>query len=70
MAMPKKPKYRHADNMQFDLTECPYLENVGNCCVCNAPLPPLPEGTFDDRMFCGKDCALIPLVKNDGQQIQ
>jgi len=57
--------------MQLDLTKCPYLENVGFCCVCDSALPRLPQGTFDDRMFCSGPCSLVPLIPADGnEQVQ
>ena len=47
---------------QLDLTKCPWLQSIGACCVCGTKLSPLPDGAFDDRMFCSNDCALIPMV--------
>lgn len=44
--------------MHYVLAELPFLKRFGLCAMCGKKLPPLPEGTFDDRMFCGGICTL------------
>jgi hypothetical protein len=47
--------------MHYILAELLFLEQIGSCAMCGTKLPTLPEGTFDDRMFCGGDCTLLAL---------
>lgn len=44
--------------MYYVLAELPFLERFGSCSLCGTKLPPLPEGAFDDRMFCSGLCTL------------
>ena len=47
--------------MQINLNLLTHIEEIGSCAKCGTKLPALPEGTFDDRMFCGGDCTLLAL---------
>jgi hypothetical protein len=53
--------------MHYVLAELPFLKRFGSCAMCGKKLTALPEGTFDDRMFCGGICTLRAL-HGDGRE--
>lgn len=61
MAEVKVMRSKGETRMHYILAELLFLEQIGSCAMCGTKLPTLPEGTFDDRMFCGGDCTLLAL---------